>query len=490
MDEEFRLGAGSNNDKAAGRRSETGKGQPSPAGLASSSPATPPVLAGKTGSRPEMVEKAEAATAPERQQPPDGSVRAWKVALGCFALTVPTYGLLSGIGLFQTYWRRTVLASRSETDIAWIVSVCGFLVCFLAAPAGALLDRYGCGGRGGPGRLLLLPLGSAVYVAAFVGLAWCHTYATFMACMAVAGAAAAVPTTTAFTVVGQWFDKRKGLATGCVTLGAPLGGIFFSLVLQTLFDKYSWRTSALVLAAVLAASLLLGILLVETHPSSSPVQGACDGGQAAEEGRYFGREILQILRNPKFWLVSYALFAYELVLFIQWGSIPSYAVAAGLGNKQFYLMMSYNIGAVVGRTVPPWLSDRLLGPLNTTIVMNGFTLLTVLAIWLPLGESSVAALFLVVVLMGIGTGSFVPLGVSCINILCKSGNAGTWLGSVYSIVSFATLIGNPVSAAILARYQPHGLLVFLAAVLLSGMISAAALRWLLHSRRWLLKARV
>ncbi|KAL2182751.1 hypothetical protein L209DRAFT_696725, partial [Thermothelomyces heterothallicus CBS 203.75] len=182
--------------------------------------------------------------------------------------------------------------------------------------------------------------------------------------------------------------------------------------------------------------------------------------------------------------------AYELVLFIQWGSIPSYAVAADVGNKQFYLMMSYNIGAVVGRTVPPWLSDRLLGPLNATIVMNGFTLLAVLAIWLPLGGSSVAALFVVVVLMGIGTGSFVPLGVSCINALCRSDNAGTWLGSVYSITSFATLIGNPVSAAILTRYQPSGLLVFLAAVLLSGMISAAALRWLSHGRRWLLKARV
>jgi hypothetical protein len=34
----------------------------------------------------------------------------------------------------------------------------------------------------------------------------------------------------------------------------------------------------------------------------------------------------------------------------------------------------------------------------------------VLAIWLPLGGSSITALFVVVQLMGIGTGSFVPLG--------------------------------------------------------------------------------
>ena len=64
----------------------------------------------------------------------------------------------------------------------------------------------------------------------------------------------------------------------------------------------------------------------------------------------------------------------------------------------------------MGRTLPPWLSDRVFGPLNAIIVMNVFTLLAVLAIWLPLGASSIEALFVVMVLMGIGTGSFVPLG--------------------------------------------------------------------------------
>jgi hypothetical protein len=53
-----------------------------------------------------------------------------------------------------------------------------------------------------------------------------------------------------------------------------------------------------------------------------------------------------------------------------------------------------------------------------------------------------------------------------------------------------TLIGNPASAVILTRYQSNGLLAFLAAVLFSGMISAAALRWLSHGRRWIFKARV
>jgi len=65
---------------------------------------------------------------------------------------------------------------------------------------------------------------------------------------------------------------------------------------------------------------------------------------------------------------------------------------------------------MIGRTVPLWLSDRKLGPINTIILMNVFTLLTVLVVWLPFGALTVPALFVVVLLMGIGTGSFVPLG--------------------------------------------------------------------------------
>ncbi len=108
--------------------------------------------------------------------------RPWKVVAGCFWLTVPTYGLLSSIGLLQTYCHTEVLREWSEGDIAWIISLFGFLDCLLAAPAGVLFDRYG--------TRWLLPLGCAAYAAAFVGLAFCTTYAQFLGCMVVAGVAA------------------------------------------------------------------------------------------------------------------------------------------------------------------------------------------------------------------------------------------------------------------------------------------------------------
>ena len=76
----------------------------------------------------------------------------------------------------------------------------------------------------------------------------------------------------------------------------------------------------------------------------------------------------------------------------------------------WWLTSEWFRGAVIGRIVPLWISDRKLGPLNTIILMNCFTLLAVLVVWLPFGASSVSVLYVVVTLLGVGTGSFVPLG--------------------------------------------------------------------------------
>ena len=116
--------------------------------------------------------------------------RPWKVVIGAFCLIVPTYGLLSSIGLFQTEWERHQLQGYSKSEISWIISIFGFFGCFFAAPCGILYDRYG--------PRLLLMAGSTIYVASFIGLAFSSTYGQFMACFIVAGVSS-----------GMYFSSRR-----------------------------------------------------------------------------------------------------------------------------------------------------------------------------------------------------------------------------------------------------------------------------------------
>lgn len=110
----------------------------------------------------------------------------WSVVVGSFCLTISTYGLLSSIGLFQTYWQEHQLAEESGMNISWIISMFGFLDCFVAAPFGVLFDRYG--------SKPLLAIGCTVYLSSFVALAFATTYGQFMACFVIAGISAGMCT--------------------------------------------------------------------------------------------------------------------------------------------------------------------------------------------------------------------------------------------------------------------------------------------------------
>jgi MFS family permease len=161
----------------------------------------------------------------------------------------------------------------------------------------------------------------------------------------------------AFSVVSHWFRIRRGLALGFVTLGAAVGGIFFSLVLRAVFSRFTWKKSILVLSATISVLMGVGNLLVKSK--TSVTRGAERDGTT---------HCLDCFRSVKFWLVCYSVFGtiidlslpsletrsvltltlfrsptvHELLLFVQWGSIPAYSVFTGLGD-QFSLMVVYTV---------------------------------------------------------------------------------------------------------------------------------------------------
>ncbi|KAL2199624.1 hypothetical protein P885DRAFT_57816 [Corynascus similis CBS 632.67] len=177
---------------------------------------------------------------------------------------------------------------------------------------------------------------------------------------------------------------------------------------------------------------LLRILLVESNWSSAS-EMARKSDPIQDLRRRHDKEITRKLRSPKFWLISYALFG------------------------RCFLVL---------RSVP--------GSRNATIVMNLFPLLAVLAICLSLGELSIATLFVVVMLMGIGTSDFVLLDVSCIKALCRPENTKKWLVGLWYRVVYSR---RPSSCR--STLAGHW---FFAAVLFSDMISAVELRWLALGR--------
>ncbi|GJC83913.1 putative transporter MCH4 [Colletotrichum liriopes] len=158
---------------------------------------------------------------------------------------IPTFGLMSTVGIFQVYWKENQLEAWSNADISWIISVFGFLAVLLGGPFGILFDSFGP-------RWLTTPA-AIVYCASFIGIAFSSRYWQFMVCFCTAGIGAAV--------INHWFDKKKGLAMGICTMGGGLGGVIFSVILRFTTNNLDWTTASLVHFAVICAFLSLGCAL-------------------------------------------------------------------------------------------------------------------------------------------------------------------------------------------------------------------------------------
>ncbi|KAI7183534.1 hypothetical protein KC363_g8212 [Hortaea werneckii] len=160
-------------------------------------------------------------------------VRRWLVVGGSTALVWATYGLLASNGIFLSYWSANQLAALPNSTTAWINGIHLFLNWFLTFPIGIVFDKQGSN--------ILLVVGSVFYLAGIFGMAESSQFWQFMVTYGmVGGAGSAILSTVAVSVLGHWFDKKKGLATGIVILGGSLGGVVFPLALRPMFEKIGW----------------------------------------------------------------------------------------------------------------------------------------------------------------------------------------------------------------------------------------------------------
>ncbi|KAL9078427.1 MAG: hypothetical protein Q9157_002655 [Trypethelium eluteriae] len=146
---------------------------------------------------------------------PDGGLHAWLVVLGAFSILACTFGLMTSVGVLQSYWAQNQLAHYTDSQIGWIPSVFVFLSLLLGVQFGPLFDRYG------PRWINLIA--SAGYVVCLVLLAECTEYWQFMLTLGVwGGVCCAALSTTGLAVLSHWFRMRRGLANGIAMAGTGL----------------------------------------------------------------------------------------------------------------------------------------------------------------------------------------------------------------------------------------------------------------------------
>ncbi|KAK6851877.1 hypothetical protein PG995_012002 [Apiospora arundinis] len=426
---------------------------------------------------------------------PEGGLRAWLVVASAFAMAFASFGFMVSIGTLQDYWHTHQLAHLSSRDVGWIPSVFTYLSLALGLWVGPLFDRYG------PRWIALL--GSAGYLAMVFLLAECTQFWHFLLCCGfLGGTSGAALTTTPLAVVAHWFNRRRGFAQGVVMIGSSFGGLTLPLILQAALPRYGYAWSIRILGFIFTGCLVISNVLMKARipplskrlkrrPSGS--EDAAPGGEEKKKQEKQPIISLAIFADLRFTLLTVSVFGFEIVLFSALGILPTYATLANPDyppeTTGFYLIAILNGASCLGRLGPGWLADKA-GRFNMLLLMTIFTLFWMLALWLPLGARSLAALYAFAALFGFGTGGWMALTPACVGQLCRADEFGRYYGTMYFVASLATLVCIPISGELVESVGPTAYVVFLCAVLALSLVSFVFSRWACLDKRWRIMAKV
>jgi hypothetical protein len=166
---------------------------------------------------------------------PDGGTRAWLQVLGCWLVFFNVWYVLSNVlhmalannttlyrgttfafGMFQSYYELVLLPNKSSSTISWIGTVATYLLIVVGVISGPLFDL-------GHYRTMLFG-GAALSSFGLMMLSLATEYYQIMLAQGIClGLGTGILYVPGIALVSRSFSRRRAIALGIVTCGAPFG---------------------------------------------------------------------------------------------------------------------------------------------------------------------------------------------------------------------------------------------------------------------------
>lgn len=248
-------------------------------------------------------------------------------------------------------------------------------------------------------------------------------------------------------VIGHWFSKRRGLATGIACTAGGLGGVAFPLIILYVAPIHGFGWAIRIIGFInVGVCLAACCLLRKRLPPNKKAGAAID---------------LKALADIKYGMVTLATFLIEFAVFIPYTYICSYALATGIEREASYrLNVLLNVGAIPGRVLPGYFADRF-GVFNTMCATAMVCTVFIFTLWYK-ADGHEAATTAFTVVYGFWSGAAISLTPVCIGEVCRVEDYGKRTGTAFFIASIGALVGVPIGGAIIesedGMYQ--GLILF------------------------------
>lgn len=401
---------------------------------------------------------------------PDGGY-GWVVLLASFLISFIIDGVMYSFGLVLTRIREEFGVTEEKTN--WLSSLnTGFLFCSGPIVAG-LANQFGC-------RVVVMG-GAIITSIMYVITAFAPSvYLQMFTFGVVGGISTGCTYIASLIVIAQYFDKKRGIATGITMAGSGVGAFAFAPLLEYLIGKFDWRYTMVIEASIILQCAILGCLLKPLAPKKSAknkkqpkkkqleptTEQALDtfSGSILSLNtltkkpfykRGFFRVALDILRemtnfsllreNKGFLLVTLSNFFIFLGYFIPFLYIPIRAKDLGLPNHSFLLSIIGIVNIPV-RMLFGFIADRkIIAPIN----LNTFSVavaIVPLFVYAALTTFTAQAGFSVTFAIGIaGINSLTTMYLVELVGLKKFNNA---TGIVNLFRGFGCFLGAPIGGLI------------------------------------------
>ncbi len=365
---------------------------------------------------------------------PDGGWEAWVVVLGSAIGLMTVFGVMQTISSIQVYIQNNMLKGVKISSTSWIFSIYMFCNLSMGIVAGPLFDLYGI-------KRVLIP-GILLNCGGLFGTAFCTKLSHFILSFGLAsGIGSGLMMNPLMSVISHWFLKKRGLANGFAQAGS-VAGIFFPIMLRSLYPKIGYSKTMCILASICVALCLMSFCLVKDRRRII-------ADQKKIKERSLWSNIMEVLdfrsfKEKPFALLVAGLFFNEFSLLLVITYIGTYAETRGMSESDAYVLVAVmNSAGVVGKIVPNYFSD-IIGRFNVMVLISFSMALSIFVIWLPYYNN--VALYIFACIYGFGyAGSYsmTPVTISQISLTRQFGSR---YATAYFIVSFGNLISMPVGS--------------------------------------------
>ncbi|MDR0324762.1 MAG: OFA family MFS transporter [Oscillospiraceae bacterium] len=176
---------------------------------------------------------------------------------------------------------------------------------------------------------------------------------------------------TTIACAQKWYPHKKGLVTGVIVSALGFGGVVFTPIVERLIVSFGGQGAGepkafLVLSAVFFVVCTIGSVFLKNPPAghmASVISSASAPVKTAED-----RTPLQMLKSPKFYLVTAAFMLGCIGGLMMIGFAKPIAVAKGMAETATVGVLAISMFNSLGRLLWGMVSDRI-GRKNTILVL-------------------------------------------------------------------------------------------------------------------------